>query len=350
MERNLRELRKMNKKVSIILPVYNCEKYVAKTLDALICQTYKNIEILCINDGSTDNSIKILEEYKSKDNRIKIFTQGNSGPAKARNTGLDNSTGEYIMFCDSDDTYEEQMCEKMVKSIEEHNVDLVMCKANLTFDEGIYRQASANVMTNLMPIGFNKIENIKPKELSVLLWHKIFKKSIIDKYAMRFPDGLEWDDSLFCYEYYSVINNYWGLDDKLYNYLVRNNSIMDIYLTKKNPDKNYDKLRIFTHFYNFLQKNNLEKTKKYFYHTLLTHNFILCFNLFDTQEEKAKAIEYFLKNIKTKKLVKKYKKFTVKDFENLVKTNSIEEILGKRQFLVKKIIKFVTMYLKYYKI
>lgn len=91
------------KAISIILPVYNAEKYLNKCLNALINQTFSDIEILCINDGSSDSSLSILEKFAHNDKRIRIFSVPNQGPTTARNIGLQNSTGKYLMFCDSDD-------------------------------------------------------------------------------------------------------------------------------------------------------------------------------------------------------------------------------------------------------
>ena len=111
-------------KISIIIPVYNAEKYLEKCLDSVINQTYKNIEIICVNDGSKDNSLKILEEYAKKDERIKIITQENKGVSVARNTGIKAVSGEYIMFVDSDDKIELNACELSLNKILENNSDI----------------------------------------------------------------------------------------------------------------------------------------------------------------------------------------------------------------------------------
>ncbi len=92
-----------NIKFSIIIPVYNVEEYLAECIDSILSQDYNNIQILCINDGSTDNSLKLLEKYAKKDRRIKIFSQKNQGQGIARNVGIKNATGDYIMFIDPDD-------------------------------------------------------------------------------------------------------------------------------------------------------------------------------------------------------------------------------------------------------
>ena len=93
----------LNKKISIIIPVYNAEKYLKCCLDSILNQSYKNLEIIIINDGSTDNSLKVIEEYKKNDNRIILISQKNQGVSKSRNNGLELATGDYIMFIDPDD-------------------------------------------------------------------------------------------------------------------------------------------------------------------------------------------------------------------------------------------------------
>ena len=114
------------KLVSIIIPVYNAEKYLQKCLDSVISQTYTNIEILLINDGSNDGSKQICEDYEKQDNRIKLFTCLNSGPAFARNLGLSKATGEYIMFVDSDDYVSHEIVEKLVMAIEKNDGDVAV--------------------------------------------------------------------------------------------------------------------------------------------------------------------------------------------------------------------------------
>ena len=101
--------------ISIIVPVYNSEKYIDRCLDSILNQTYKDLEIVLVNDGSNDQSLKILENYALRDTRIKVVNQENKGVAAARNTGLDNATGDYILYVDSDDWIENNMVERMVE-------------------------------------------------------------------------------------------------------------------------------------------------------------------------------------------------------------------------------------------
>ena len=120
--------------VSVIVPVYNMEKYLEKCLKSIIDQTYKKIEIIIVNDGSTDSSIEICNKFKENDNRIKIITKKNAGLGMARNTGLENANGEYVYFIDSDDYIEETLIEDNIKLIKEYKLDIVTFGAIL-FEE-----------------------------------------------------------------------------------------------------------------------------------------------------------------------------------------------------------------------
>jgi glycosyltransferase involved in cell wall biosynthesis len=120
--------------ISIIMPIYNCADFVSKTLDSLLIQTHQDIDIICVNDGSTDCSEEVVNKYVMQDKRVRLVTQANGGPGKARNTGLDLAKGSYIMFCDSDDWYEPDMCAKMLEALESSKSDVVMCQTFLNLN------------------------------------------------------------------------------------------------------------------------------------------------------------------------------------------------------------------------
>ena len=125
---------KKRSKVSIIVPVYNVEKYLRPCLQSLISQTLKDIEIICINDGSKDGSLEILEEFQKKDKRVKVFSQKNQGRSVARNVGLKKVSSRYVMFCDADDRYVSTACEDMLNEIEKNKVDLVVCGVKMVYE------------------------------------------------------------------------------------------------------------------------------------------------------------------------------------------------------------------------
>lgn len=228
----------MGELISIILPVYNSEKFIGRTLTALCNQTYKNIEVLCIDDGSEDNSLKIIREYEAKDIRIRVFTQKNSGPARARNVGLENIRGEYTMFCDSDDWYDPEMCEIMLRTIKEKKVDFVMCQARI--HQMVINQMGMDkiIYERIRHKGLHFLNDYLRKDINVFLWNKIFKTAIIKFYEIDFPDGYEHDDVAFVYEYMCSSLLYFGIEKELYNHVIRENSIMDNTYNKNQLLKN----------------------------------------------------------------------------------------------------------------
>ena len=115
-------------KISVVVPVFNSEKYLEKCIDSIINQTYKNIEIILINDGSSDKSEEICNSYLKTYKNIKLINQSNSGVSVARNNGLKSSTGDYVLFVDSDDWLEKDMLEIMVKEIDNFDIDIVRCE------------------------------------------------------------------------------------------------------------------------------------------------------------------------------------------------------------------------------
>jgi len=122
----------MNELISIIVPIYNVEIYLEKCLNSIINQTYKNIEILLINDGSSDNSLRICKKYQKKDKRIVLINKKNGGLSSARNAGIDKASGNYLLFIDSDDYIEIDMIEKLYNNIKSNNADISICNFFIT--------------------------------------------------------------------------------------------------------------------------------------------------------------------------------------------------------------------------
>ena len=234
---------KNNPKISIIVPVYNAEKFIRECLDSLLRQSYENIEILCVNDGSKDSCPEILDSYAEKDNRVVVFHQENKGPAEARNLALRNASGEYLMFCDSDDTYEHNMCEEMYKAVAENNVDFAMCDANIIeFDNNHGRDRGTIDYHHLKYNGKVILTGWLKSRINVLLWNKIFKLSLIREKNINFPTGYECDDNAFIWQYLSCSNSFYGIQKKLYNYKLLSNSIMGSIYSGKKAVKVFDRI------------------------------------------------------------------------------------------------------------
>ncbi len=250
--------------ISIILPVYDSDKYIDKALSALKNQTFSNIEIICINDGSNDNSLNILEDYANRDRRFKVYTQQNSGPAKARNTGLKHAIGEYIMFCDSDDWYESEMCQEMINQISLNESDLVMCNT-------ITGKRYNNYLFPWKQGKLKVTSKIKSK-INVFLWNKIFKNKLIKDFNIKFPDYHKSDDNCFVYQYMAVSKSIYNLNKKLYNHVERDDSIMDNY-RKGNIaiDEVLDGVIVVDIFHDFLVSNKILDENFDFLNNLLVH-------------------------------------------------------------------------------
>ncbi len=188
-----------NKTVSVIVPVYNTEKYLKNCLDSIINQTYKDIEIILINDGSKDNSLSVLQEYEAVEKRIKVFSQENSGVSSARNKGIDLSSGEYILFIDSDDYLEPNMVEVLVNNLEDTKADISCCQND-------YRQAQLSCELEV----WNKEKALEEfmihKNFDGQLTTKLFKRSIVKD--NRFDQTIHYgEDALFLWCLLKTANN-----------------------------------------------------------------------------------------------------------------------------------------------
>ena len=232
----------MNIKVSIIIPIYNTEKYLRQCLDSVVNQTLKEIEIICVNDGSTDNSPQILEEYAQKDKRIKVIDIENSGPGAARNTGMEYAKGEYIGFVDSDDWLDKCMYEKLYKNAKLYDSDMVMCPIKL-FNNNDKIKLKHNLSYFALDCFNDSFDNCvfdskKTKDflfsISVTTFNKIYKTEFMERINAKFPEGLIFEDNTFFYQTYLMASRISLIRDFLYFYRVnRADSIMS------SPNKNF---------------------------------------------------------------------------------------------------------------
>ena len=212
--------------VSVIIPVYNSEKYIKRTIESLLNQTIKQIEIICINDGSTDSSLQILKELQKQDQRIKIIDKKNEGIWKARMNGIEKSTGEYITFVDSDDYVEKDFIEKLYKNIQDNKADISIC--------GFKRmdEKSGKVLSQEMKFEQNRVidKNLNLEEVisvNTALWNKLYKASIIKEIKdLKNPPRIL-EDMMFLALLYLNVKKISFVDEYLYNYLVRESSAMN---------------------------------------------------------------------------------------------------------------------------
>ena len=231
-------------KISVIIPIYNVENYIEECLDSVINQTLKDIEIICVNDGSTDGTLNILERYAKKDNRIKLINQENSGLSVSRNVGLDHATGEYVCFLDSDDYFELESFEELYNIASEKKLDFVFFKL-INFDDETkvkerYEYFDLEYLKDVVGdkvFNYNDVSNIV-FSISVTAPGKLFNHDFIR--GMRFPEGLIYEDNPFFIEAMFKAKRVYLYDKYLYNRRVRSTS-----LTRSNTEKFSDCISIF---------------------------------------------------------------------------------------------------------
>lgn len=227
---------KENPLVTIVVPMYNVEKYIEKCINSLINQTYQNIEIIIINDGTKDNSLAIAERKAKEDRRIKIISQPNQGLSAARNTGIDNASGDYICFVDSDDFIHTDYVKLLLECILENDVDISVCNFFYIDEQGNTwkrKEKEKKIYNNEEALKdiFSKEQNTE-----VMTWNKLYKIQLFRDNKIYFPVGRYHEDNFTTYKLYYYANKIAMISDELYYYLQRNNSIMGQKFNKKRLD------------------------------------------------------------------------------------------------------------------
>lgn len=241
-----------NDLISIIIPIFNVDKYVEKTIKSLINQTYLNIEILLINDGSTDMSGDICNEYAEKYNKIRVFHQNNKGVSSARNLGIDNARGKYIIFVDGDDYVEPNYSSSLYDSIIEDKADMaVQMYFNYYNEKKMVRNIEENINKNMTGLEFIDFQILGGKDTTI--YAKIYKKQILDKYNIRFNESItNLEDMLFLYDYSIHCNRIKYSSISAYYRIVRNDGVA----FSKFNEKKLDALKVFDIINNKLLKIN----------------------------------------------------------------------------------------------
>lgn len=248
-----------NPLISIILPIYNVENYLHKSIDSVINQTYKNIEIILVDDGSTDNSSKICDEYVSLDPRIKVIHKKNGGLSSARNIGIDNAKGEFIALIDSDDFISINFINELLNLIIKYNVDIAECdieKVN-EIDSKLFQFSDNSTLTN--PIILNNYEaltRIHNDDFSICLRsviasNKLYRKSLFNN--IKYPLNKVHEDEFTTYRLFYKSRKVAFSNKKMYAYLQRQNSIMHT----KFSIKRLDALEAYDSYLNFFFEQNL---------------------------------------------------------------------------------------------
>ena len=242
-------------KISVIIPVYNAEKYISRCLESVISQSYKDFEVICIEDKSKDKSLDILREYAKKDNRIKVIENSeNKGAALTRNVGIDAAAGDYIYFIDADDYVDEKYLENMLSTIERENCDIILNLSILSENGNTVSEFHHPAMPNLNRDGeyLDRISTIH--NAPCFIWARMYRKAFLNKYNLRFLNTHA-DDVVF-----NTITTIYGektyvFFGEKYHYTVNDTGMTGQAETSNSKDLNH--IKAHSMIYDFLKERNM---------------------------------------------------------------------------------------------
>ena len=188
------------KKISVIVPIYKVEKYIHRCIDSIINQTYKNLEIILVDDGSPDSCPRICDEYAKKDKRIKVIHKENGGLSDARNKGVDIATGDYIAFVDSDDYIHPNMYEVLIYELEKNNSDIALCKYKIVYEKSKIKTEIDGKFEVYSLNNLQALDSMYGKDGVdfIVAWNKLYKKDLFNK--IRYPVGKIHEDEYTTYK------------------------------------------------------------------------------------------------------------------------------------------------------
>ena len=269
-------------KVSVIIPVYNVERFLPRCLDSVLKQTFEDFEVICVNDGSTDKCYDILESFRKSDKRIHLVNQNNQGLSMARNNGLRIATGEYVYFLDSDDAIHPQCLELVICVAEEYNADLVSFQFENCiiekYDDKAFFEKKINgkeLNTVIAPSPLNYVLINKKNKIHYNVWTKFYKRRFLE--GVNFIRGIQFEDYPHTFEVLSKHPKTVILEESLYLYTINPNSI-------SNQSGNLKQIRDYhigvSHVYNVYKKvgskTEIEYLKKVFMPDILKQQLIKC--------------------------------------------------------------------------
>lgn len=323
-----------NIKVSVIIPVYNTEKYLEECLDSVINQTLNEIEIICIDDGSTDNSADVLKEFAKKDARIRIYSQNNKGQGATRNRGLSLAKGKYIYFIDSDDFMELKTLEKAYDCCMRYDLDFVMFQIINYIDESkeYYEDDTYNIASLLEHEKFKGVFNYKDCgekifEITVQPCNKLYKREFLLNHNIRFLEGLIFEDNVFFFKIMLSAQRTYIITEHLYIRRRRKGSTIQCH-----NEKHFDIIPITNQVINVFKEHNLfeefeEKLNNYKIHNIFVwfdsiwkqykkEFFIRIKTYFNQIQEDKESYDKYLENLNIKNKI---------FFENILKSSNLEE-------------------------
>lgn len=276
--------------ISIIIPVYNVAKYIDTCMQSVCTQTYSNLEIILVDDGSTDESGALCEKWKYQDNRIKLLHQTNKGLSAARNAALDIAQGEWIGFVDSDDWINTEMYESLYKLAKTENADIAACSYQRE-ERNLYKTKYASGKVETFTNWEALILLVKNKRLQNHVWSKLYRKELFDK--VRFPEGIMYEDVAVSYKIFNQANRVALIDIPFYHYRIRPNSITDNRRT--NVEKEYHYFLNICQQIEFIVQQGIWREATYYLHKRGVHfisHLMLQPQGVDTEKKVTHALNY----------------------------------------------------------
>ena len=218
-----------NVKISVIMPIYNAFDYLKPAIDSVLNQTLPDIELICVDDGSTDNSLSILKEYQQSDERVRIITENNAGPSTARNKGLARARGKYVIFLDADDFFDYTLLEKLYNVAEENSLDITICKFDIynnrksSFEDNI-RSDHGEIFNESSVVSKNDYPDVILSCTTGYVWNKLFRKEFLLEKEMTFdPDLRVFEDTHFVVTSLSLAERVGKCSERLIHHRVYSN-------------------------------------------------------------------------------------------------------------------------------
>ncbi|MBS4065609.1 MAG: glycosyltransferase [Chitinophagaceae bacterium] len=242
--------------ISVVIPVYNAAPYLEQCIRSVLGQTFRDLEVIAVNDGSTDNSAAILDVLAATDSRLRVFHNENKRVSATRNFGLTQASGAWIAFCDADDYMEPTMLETLHNSIQNMHADWAICNVNMICSDG-----SSKLRLHMLKDGVVDLAAKRPLFVEGLMrfyydnanWNKLFKASVIKEHDLRFEEGMHiWEDLLFNLQYTQFASRVTLINQPLYNYRLLDHSLYSGDTSIKIPQFN----RLFLNYRNFAEKHH----------------------------------------------------------------------------------------------
>ncbi|MFQ9509622.1 MAG: glycosyltransferase [Lachnospiraceae bacterium] len=302
--------------IDIVIPVYNVEKYLEHCLDSIFSQSFQNFRIIAVNDGSTDQSGKILEDYVKKyPGKIEVITKENGGQSSARNRGLEASTSPYLMFLDSDDHLKQNMVEKLYEAIKKVDADMAICEFSYVSENGEVIRKSHQQLKE------NEVMNLKTMPSLLLAdpapWNKIYKRSLFIENNMRYPEGVWYEDLRCTTKLYAVASKVVYIKDNLYDYIVHTNSVMNNRNWQRQRDI-LDALKEIIQFYK--ERGMMNRVKDELEFLTLFHVYVLA------------STRLVIMNKKTE-IIKEFRQFLIANFPNYKKNKYLDRMRKQDQLI-----------------